>query len=348
VPIPNVIYNETIAPGLNNRKTFAMDWENGISQVIENRCASCHAEGEAAQQLTGLRLDGNSRTFDLLSSNKYTREDGVKISSSSKSGNGLSDVINETPGTDRITSRKQCCTDSRWLSFNSARSSMLIWALYGERLDGRNPGTGLPWGANGETVPTDKQGLTGVLVDNDNRENPEVWPKVGEHLAYVADMPESEKRLLARWVDIGAPNVNVHDDMVRPIITVTPITEGDNINTILVGLWDDSPLDYASFKATYNGVNIAPAIPDGTEVVTLTLPTPISASNANSVELVLEVWDKPNRDLSFYKPGTHARNRAKVVLSGAGVFGKVNNDCSDCLIIEAPSIPGGLKLQIVR
>jgi len=120
------IYDESLAPGVNNRKSFAVDWDNGISQVIENRCASCHAEGENAQQLTGLRLDGRKQTFDLLSGNNYTREDGVKIGSSTKPGDGLNDVVNNTSGTDRITQRQKCCTDSRWLFFNSARSSMLI------------------------------------------------------------------------------------------------------------------------------------------------------------------------------------------------------------------------------
>jgi len=110
----------------------------------------------------------------------------------------------------------------------------------------------LPWGAADEFVPADKTGLTGVPVDNDNREYPEVWPKVAEHLAYVSDMPESEKRLLARWIDIGAPKLNVHDDMIRPVITVTPVLNNDRIETLFIGLWDDSKLDYDNFDVGPN------------------------------------------------------------------------------------------------
>jgi len=330
------IYDESLAPGVTSRKSFAVDWDNGISQLIENRCASCHGEGESAQQLTGLRLDGDKRTFDLLSGSKYTREDGVKISASTKPGDGLNDVINNTPGTDRITQRYSCCTDSRWLSFNSARSSMLIWALYGERLDGRNPDTGLPWGAQGESVPANKTGLTGVPVDGIGREYPDIWPKVAEHLAYVSDMPESEKRLLARWVDIGAPKLNVHDDMDRPVITVTPVLDNGNVTTLYIGLWDDSALDYDSFNVMYNGTNITPAISEGTEVVELTLPEPITEDNANNVELSIEIWDSPNRSFSLRRPNKSAKNRAKIVLAGSGVFRKLNDNCNDCVKVEAP------------
>ena len=41
-------------PGVTSHKTFAVDWRNGVSQVIQTYCSSCHAEGAPAQQLTGL------------------------------------------------------------------------------------------------------------------------------------------------------------------------------------------------------------------------------------------------------------------------------------------------------
>ena len=95
-----------------------MDWETGIKQLIEQRCSSCHVEGQAGHSVSGLKLQPDDTTYRLLTDSYYG-----------------------------------CCAASRWLSVNSARSSMLIWALYGERLDGRNPATGLPWGADGEMVP---------------------------------------------------------------------------------------------------------------------------------------------------------------------------------------------------
>ena len=177
------IYDNSLTPGVTNRRSFGVDWRNGISDIIQARCASCHGRGQSAQQATGLRLDGDDRTYELLTKNRYTDEDGTVISAS-------------TSASDRIIGRAQCCTVSRWISMNSARSSMLVWALYGERLDGRNPATGLPWGAAGETIPSSvKAGLRDVPVDSDGKEQPETWPNVVDHAAYVSGMPEAEKRL---------------------------------------------------------------------------------------------------------------------------------------------------------
>jgi len=292
--------------GANARRSFAVDWVNNIAEIVQNRCASCHAEGQPAQQLTGLRLDGDNRSYDLIIRNKYTREDGTVINAGFKSGDGLTDI--DVEDTDRITPHFQCCTPSRWVSANSARSSMLVWALYGERMDGRDPSTGLP--------PEN----SGVLVDGKGLEFPEIWPKVGEHLAYVSDMPEAEKRLIARWLDIGAPKHNVHDDMMRPVITLTPAGGASSVNSILVGLWDDSPLDFARFKVTANGVDITPQVDGTPHTVSVTLPVTVTETNADSIEITLEIWDKPNRSWSRVRPGEAAANRSRKTVTGRALL----------------------------
>ena len=298
--------------GVSARRSFAVDWVNNVSTIIQNRCAACHAEGQPAQQLTGLRLDGDNRSYDLITKNRYQNEDGVTITANSKPGNGLTDL--DVPGTDRITPHFQCCTPSRWVSVNSARSSMLVWALYGERLDGRDPSTGLPPAGSG------------VLVGGS--EFPEIWPKVNEHLAYLdgtsllpgtTNMPEEEKRLIARWLDIGAPKLNVHDDMMRPVMTLTPLG-GSSISTVLVGLWDDSPLDFARFRVTANGADITPQITGSPETVTLTLPTTVTEDNADDIEITLEIWDKPDRSWSREQPGIAAANRTLKTVTGRALL----------------------------
>ncbi len=299
--------------GATARRSFAVDWDNNIATIVQNRCASCHAEGESAQQLTGLRLDGNNRTYELLTKNKYTREDGMAIDSGFKSGNGLTDL--DVPGGDRITSRNgnRCCTPSRWVSVNSARSSMLVWALYGERLDGRDLVTGLP-----------PEG-SGVVVDTKGREYPEIWPKVSEHLAYVSGMPEAEKRLIARWLDIGAPKLNVHDDMMRPVMTLTPVGGASSVNSILVGLWDDSPLDFARFKVMANGNDITPQVNGTPDTITVSLPVTVTETNADSIEITLEIWDKPNRSWSRVRPGESAANRTRKTITGRALLRMAGN-----------------------
>lgn len=306
----NQVYNELSAPGVNNRRSFATDWVNGVRNVIDARCASCHGEGMSAQQMTGLRLDNTDQSYDLLSTNEYRREDGVLINHSFKPGDGLNDVISATPGADRITQRYSCCTVSRWLSLNSARSSMLVWALYGERLDGRDPTTGL--------APTN----SGVQSDSNGFDKGEIWPAVAEHAAYLADMPESEKRLIARWIDMGAPRINTHDDMIEPVLTITPVSNDAAINAILVGVWDDSALDYTKFRATYNGSLLmdGSSIQGEPDVIRVNLAEPITEQNADITEFTFEIWDKPIRSLSYVKPSMTAANRQRVVVTGRGLL----------------------------
>ena len=307
------IYSESLVPGVGARRSFAVDWRNGISAIIERRCASCHGRGQPAQQETGLRLDGDDRTYELITKNRYTDEDGSKIDASTSSN-------------DRITPRAQCCTVSRWISMNSARSSMLVWALYGERLDGRNPDTGLPWGAMGESIPADvKQGLLNVPVDDKGSEKPETWAKVAEHAAYVADMPKEEKRLIARWIDIGAPKLNVHEDLMRPVMTITPVLQGDTVSTVQLGLWDDSPIDYSRLKVTANGVDITPSVQGSPAVVTVNLgEASVTDVNADSLRFTFEVWDKPDRSLDKSSPGVAAANRRYKEYSGRDILRMVN------------------------
>lgn len=303
------IYSGTV-PGVDSRKSFAVDWINDVAPIIQQRCASCHGEGQSAQQLTGLRLDGTTQTYDLLIHNQYTREDGVLITANTKPGNGLTDI--DAPGTDRITPRYSCCTTSRWVAMDSARSSMLVWALYGERLDGRDNTTGLPPAGSG--IPVDPSGL----------DHPEIWPKVAEHAAYVSGMPEAEKRLIARWVDIGAPRTNVQDDLVRPVMTITPVNSGGDISNVLVGVWDDSPVDYSRFKVTANGQDITPPISGTPDVIPVSLTTTVTPNNAASLTFTFEVWDKPDRTMDTVQPGVQAANRTQMTLTGSALLRMVN------------------------
>ncbi len=318
--------------GVTARRSFAVDWVNNIADIVQNRCASCHADGQPAQQLTGLRLDGDNRSYDLIIKNKYTHENGDVIDSGTLPGNGLTDI--DTPGTDRITRRLQCCTASRWVAVNSARSSMLVWALYGERLDGRDPVTGLP--------PVG----SGVLVDaiNPSSENPEIWPKVTEHLAYLdgtslvsgtTDMPEAEKRLIARWLDIGAPKHNVHDDMMRPIMTITPVGSSSRVESILIGLWDDSPLDFSRFSIIINDVDVTPVVSGSPDIVTIPLPTAVTVANADSIEIELEIWDAPNRTWSRVRPGEPAANRHRRTITGSALLNMLGNQSANMHLIFA-------------
>ncbi len=316
------IYDEATAPGVSSRKSFAVDWENGVSQVVDQYCSACHAEGKPAQVTTGLLLDGSVKTYNLVTKNTYVDDNGKKIDARTKPDVGLDPADFTDPSLDRIIPMAYCCLASRWLSLNSARSSMLVWALYGERLDGRDNTTGLP--------PVD----SGVPVDSRDIEKPAIWPAVADHAAYLdgsgtmpgtVDMPESTKRLLARWIDIGAPKLNVHNDMARPVLTLTPVNSGSHsapsITQVKVGVWDDSPIDYSRFVVRRNGSTISVNVPDGNpSVISVPINPPITKNNQDSVSFTFEIWDKPNRSLDLIAPTLSVANRVQQTISGRGLI----------------------------
>ncbi|VAW33421.1 hypothetical protein MNBD_GAMMA01-1803 [hydrothermal vent metagenome] len=317
----DVIYAEAEAPGVSSRKSFAADWNNGVSQTINQYCSSCHANGQAAQVTTGLLLDGSEMTYELIVRNSYRNSNNVMVNWATKPDVGLNVADFNDSSLDRITRVFDCCIASRWLALNSARSSMLIWAMYGERLDGRDNTTGLP--------PIS----SGVPVDDINRENPAIWPAVAEHISYLdgtssmpgtVSMPEHAKRLVARWIDIGAPKLNVHNDMMRPVLTITPINAGTDeapsISMVKVGLWDDSDIDYSRFKVTKNGADITPTLTGSPVVIDVSLGTTITNLNQDTELFVFEIWDKPNRSYDQVRPETVAANRSREVITGRALL----------------------------
>jgi hypothetical protein len=325
------IYSAAEVPGVDKRKSFGLDWENNIKQVIENRCSSCHQEGASAFNQTGLRLRGDDKTYDLLIKNSYVNDSSVSINSNTLPGDGLTGVGNEISGvtrvSDRLTPTHNCCRASRWISLNSARSSMLVWALYQQRLDGRDPTTGLP--------PSGR----GVLVDDQGRENPEIWTNVSSHTD-LNSMTENEKRLISRWIDMGTPKLNTHDDLVRPVVTVTPVGTTGTVNSVLIGLWDDSPIDYSKFKVLLNGDDVTPVITGAPSTIEIALPSPITIANAKDYVLTIEACDAPDRALSYDRPNINdVANHTVRTIDGVGLVRMSNTEDRSVQITTPPNAP---------
>ncbi len=321
------IYDEITAPGVSSRRSFAVEWNNGVSQAVDQYCSECHAEGRPAQVTTGLLLDGSIKAYELLTRNKYTNDSGELINAATKPDVGLDPADFDNPLLDRITPTAFCCLSSRWLSLNSARSSMLIWALYGERLDGRDNTTGFP--------PVG----SGVPVDSSDIDKPAIWPAVATHITYLngtslmpgtVNMPEATKRLLARWIDIGAPKLNVHSDMMRPVLTITSVNSGTNenpsVSSVKIGVWDDSSINYARFKVTRNGIDITPNFDASSKpaVIDVPLGVTINQSNQDNELFVFEIWDAPDRSLDLINPSATVANRKRSAFTGRALIKLLN------------------------
>jgi hypothetical protein len=128
---------------------------------------------------------------------------------------------------------------SRYIRMPQARQSLLVWAAWGERLDGRT---------NGER---------GDDIDFNG------------HPA-IAGMTDEEKRTIARWVDLGSPvdfpgttdGMGYTDDYQLPVVNIYTPVAGDNNNALLrVGFNDaKSGLDWSTLEVKYYRVGAAGSV----------------------------------------------------------------------------------------
>ncbi len=190
---------------------------------------------------------------------------------------------------------------SRYVRMFQSRRSLLMWKLFGQRLDGwsnadhptettpGNPNT-LPSGADPNAADLD---YTGTIM-----------PPPGSGVpALTAD----EKMLVARWIDLGAPidyaqtSYGWFLDDLKPTLTVTTPRPGANtsVDEILIGMADaDSGINVSSLSVTAD-ISIAGQQP-GDELAGLVTPVdqgiyhiPLSASlpAATNAHLLVSVRD---------------------------------------------------------
>jgi hypothetical protein len=158
---------------------------------------------------------------------------------------------------------------SRYIRLMQSRRSLLIWKVFGERLDGWQNDDLLC-----EAVPGDPSTLRHhgkpVADTPHNREIADVGytgsimpPPEAVKAGKVKPLADEDRRTLARWIDLGCPIDLAYDrakpqdgngwllDDQRPTLTLTYPRPGTNaeLSRILVGMNDyDSGIDTKSFK----------------------------------------------------------------------------------------------------
>jgi hypothetical protein len=158
---------------------------------------------------------------------------------------------------------------SRYIRMMQSRRSLLIWKVFGQRLDGWQ-NDDLPF----ETVPGDPSTLRQhgkpVADTPHNREIAHIGytrsvmpPPEAVKAGKVKPLTDEDRRTLARWIDLGCPIDLAYDpakpqdrngwllDDQRPTLTLTYPRSGENaeLSRIVVGMHDyDSGLDMTSFK----------------------------------------------------------------------------------------------------
>jgi hypothetical protein len=178
--------------------SYGVEFNRDIIPILNNRCVSCHQAGQSGEKLV-LNVDPWSK---LSETGDYSKN-AVQV--------------------------------SRYIRMPQARQSLLVWATWGERLDGRT-----------------------------NAERSDDIDFLGH--PSIAGITDEEKRTIARWVDLGSPidfpqtdGMGYTDDYQLPVVNMYTPHLGDNSSAQLkVGFNDaKSGLDWSTLEVKYYKIGSA-------------------------------------------------------------------------------------------
>ena len=230
-----------------------VEYHRDIRPILQRSCVQCHTGETPAGNLN---LDADAEKVQVENEGKLPGT-YYRLAADERAKFGHKPVGWDSWGTPNA---------SRYIRKFQSRRSMLVWKIYGKRLDGfanddvpseTTPGSGtLSW--KGKAVETQKYR---AMADLDYLP-PQCPPPDGK----VPPLSDEDKRTLVRWIDLGCPIDLDYDPAVperigfgwmrddnRPILTVTAPQPGANapINRLLVGMHDYySGLAMATFEVT--------------------------------------------------------------------------------------------------
>ena len=289
------------APGVtsSNARSIAVEYLRDIKPIFQAKCASCHTSRNDQIPAAGLDLDADRRLADGYPAT-YAWLARPRSPSNPTPGS-------VTPGGDWY--RPQA---SRYIRAGQARQSLLVWKVFGRRLDGRTnsdrPTENIP--GDPTTIPP---GIDWSECDLDYSGTQMPPPSSGAALTW------EERMKIARWVDLGAPIdltgiiqetggggfAGYLEDDIRPTLSLVPsvsrATAAGSISRFVIGAYDlESGLDPGTLSVTLNrsvgavaaGTNLAAErrIVEGGSV-TINLPAPINIAS-ESVTVSVQVRDR--------------------------------------------------------
>jgi hypothetical protein len=278
-------------PTLRVEPAIAVDVEflRDIRPLLQRSCVSCHTQNAASPP-------GNL-VLDDLGDHGGVPGDYFRLAADDGAQFGWAPVI--ANGSWRQTNA------SRYVRRFQSRRSLLVWKLFGERLDGwtnaDHPTESVP--GNAATLPP---GAAPNAADLDYTGT--IMPPVDSG---VPPLSEDEKRMVARWIDLGAPidlsadyqnpGYGWHLDDLRPALAVSAPRAGRNeqVDRIRVGFADaNSGIEPGSLSVRADiAIGAAPAgaelaghfVATADGVYEWLLPAPLPALAA--AELAVEIRD---------------------------------------------------------
>jgi hypothetical protein len=244
------------------RGVQSVEFQKDVRPILERSCVACHTR-KWDKPAGNLVLDGPEESIE----GRKFPGDYFRLAVDERGRYGYKPVGYDSWGYPQA---------SRYIRKFQSRRSVLIWKVYGQRLDGFSnddhpsespPGSGvLLW--KGKPVEVSKfrhrvdLDYTGSVMPP-----PEAvagsWKAPDGSLIKVAPLSDEDRRTLVRWIDLGCPldldfdpehperrGFGFHCDDNRPVLTLTEPGAGRNpeMKRILVGMYDYlSGLDQGSF-----------------------------------------------------------------------------------------------------
>lgn len=289
--------------GIDDLQQALLDIEfyQDVRPILQQHCVSCH---NGVQQAGQLALDDTS----IITDNQPG--DYVRLAADSAANFGYPPVI------PNLTWRQT--NASRYIRKFQSRRSLLVWKIFGERLDG--------WDNNDhptETVPGDASTLP--VGASANAADLDFIASSAHPAGGMTTLTMKEKMTIARWIDLGAPlDISVTTgtglgwfvDDTKPTLSISQPRQNVNnqiIDRIVFALADaNSGINFAtlSIKADFivnsNPINtelssLVTQIDDGIYQIELDQPlTP----NTSERHILMEITDNRGNikraDLRFF------------------------------------------------
>jgi hypothetical protein len=281
-----------------------VEYFRDVQPILKRSCVACHTGKDGKQPAAKLDLDADHEQVQIENTGKFPGT-YVRLAMDQRAKFGIKPPAYDSWGYPNA---------SRYVRTFQARRSLLVWKLYGERLDGFSnddhpsefpPGSGKML-FKGQEVDAKK---FGGRYDLDYLP-PQMPPPDAVKAGKVAALTDEDRRTIVRWIDLGCPidldyNAAQPDrrglgwmlDDNRPTLTVTYPQPGANaqVSRILVGMHDYyTGLDLDSFRVVadfeVNGVkagqNLAAIFrPKSQGVWELTLAAPITQLARGKLEV---------------------------------------------------------------
>ncbi len=302
-------WDESDSSGLRTVKSgiVNVEYHRDVQPILKRSCVACHSASDGREPAGNLNLDADAEQVQVDHWGNFPGT-YARLAMDERGKFGHKPVRYDSWGYPQA---------SRYIRMFQSRRSLLIWKIFGQRLDGF---------ANDDHPSESKPGA-GDMVHRGKSLDPQKFahaididftgssmpPLEAVQTGKVAAISDEDRRTLVRWIDLGCPIDLDFDpahperrgfgwmlDDNRPIMALTSPRAGTNppLDQILLGLHDyDTGLDETSLTVTATfpvngnaaGVNLAPHFrPRSQGVLELKLDKPFVTDREETLTVTIK------------------------------------------------------------